>query len=77
MEPREERTDAIAKLRMLRDQIRVDLHLAKMDARTRWGELEKRFQEVEHQARSRAAKSTRKVSQLIKDLEVFRDALRS
>ena len=48
MEPRDERADSIAKLRMLRDQIRVDLHLAKMDAKQRWAELEKRFQDIEY-----------------------------
>ena len=77
MEPRQEQSDSIAKLRMIRDQIRVDLHLAKMDAKARWEELEKRFVEIEREARTRAARSGQRVSQLIKDLEVFRDALRS
>ena len=66
----------LERLRALRDDVRLKLHLAKMEAKDRWRELEPRVTAVVNQA----AKSTETVSRqvvtdTIKELEKLRDSL--
>lgn len=57
-------------LRSLRDEIRVRLHLASMEARTRWNEeLEPRFQQVERQAREAGEKAGESVRKALQDVQ--------
>jgi hypothetical protein len=39
--------ELVAELRRLRDELNLQLHLAKADARTEWDELEKKFNHLE------------------------------
>lgn len=43
-------TESLAQLRRLRDEIRVDIHLAGMEAKDQWKALEPRFALVESAA---------------------------
>lgn len=53
-------TDSVTLLRRLRDEIRVDIHLAQMDAKDRWHALEPQFAVAEKAAHeiSEATKHT-------------------
>jgi ElaB/YqjD/DUF883 family membrane-anchored ribosome-binding protein len=46
--------EAFQELRNLQEKARLKLHLAGMDARTRWDALEKRIVELEHSLRTKA-----------------------
>jgi ElaB/YqjD/DUF883 family membrane-anchored ribosome-binding protein len=43
--------DTLAELETLRDEIRVRIHLAGMDAKTTWNELEPKIEHLEEQAK--------------------------
>lgn len=43
-----DRTRAVEELRRVRDELRVKMHLAEMDVRTWWGEVEPMLADVEH-----------------------------
>ena len=63
-------------LRALRDEIRVKAHLAKMDAKQHWAELEPRVNAVVEQAEgSTSAVSREVVSDAIHSLEKLRDSI--
>ncbi len=58
-------------LQMLRDEIRVQMHLASMDARAKWNELEPRILEVEglaHAAREDARDAVRDAVTKLREL---------
>ena len=66
----------LEQLRTLRDDVRVKLHLAKMDAKDRWRELEPRVTAVLDQAaRSTSAVSRQVVTDAIHALEKLRDSI--
>jgi hypothetical protein len=60
--------DAVAGLRRMRDEMRVDLHLAGMDARDEWKKLEERFTHVEQAANAAAGDVTERTKQTVDDL---------
>ncbi|MBK7827146.1 hypothetical protein [Nannocystis sp.] len=41
-------TDALSELAQLRDEVKVKIHLASMDARTAWADLQPRLHELDH-----------------------------
>lgn len=67
--------DGLAALKTLRDEIRVNLHLAGMDARDEWKKIEPRFGEVENLAKKATEASRAAVTELVKTLQEFRKNL--
>lgn len=66
----------VEQLRALRDDVRLKLHLAKMDAKDRWRELEPRVTAaLDQAARSSSAVSRQVVTDAIHALEKLRDSL--
>jgi hypothetical protein len=63
-------------LKTLRDEIRVELHLAGMDAKAKWKELEPRFEEAERRAKDLSEVSRVAVDEAVKKLRDFRDSLK-
>ena len=66
----------LEKLRTLRDEVRVRAHLAKMDVKDRWRELEPRVTDVVEQAAKSASEASRTaVTEAIEALEKLRKSL--
>ena len=73
---RTEMAAELEQLRTLRDDVRLKMHLAKMDATDRWRELEPRVTAVIDQAgKSASAVSREVVTDAIHALEKLRDSL--
>lgn len=66
---------ALGTMKRLRDEIRVDLHLANLEARNQWRELEPRMQEAERLARDISETSRKAVEEIISRLRAFRASL--
>jgi len=65
-----------AELHTLRDDIRVQLHLASMDAKTRWAEIEPRIAQFERTTADTVTEAARAgLTEAIKQLLHFRDSL--
>lgn len=63
-------------LRTLRDEVRVNLHLAGLDARDEWSKIEPRIIEIERAAED-ATEATRSVlADLLHRVKTFRNANR-
>lgn len=58
-----------AELRQLRDELRVKLHLAEMDARTAWERFEPRLAELERRAETAAEVAARAVQTTVEELK--------
>jgi hypothetical protein len=71
-----ELTKSVELLRTLRDEVRVSLHLAGMDAKDRWNKLEPRLFEVERAAREATEASRSAVADAVTQLKKFRDSLK-
>ncbi|HXN32501.1 MAG TPA: hypothetical protein VN894_11585 [Polyangiaceae bacterium] len=66
----------LEQLRALRDEVRVRAHLAKMDVKDRWHELEPRVAAVVEQAAKSASEASHTaVSEAIQALEKLRKSL--
>jgi hypothetical protein len=64
-------------LRTLRDQIRVDIHLAGMEAKTRWQQqLEPRISKLEQMARKATKEARATIDQTVSDLKEFRESMK-
>jgi phage-related minor tail protein len=79
-EVRQQLQKGLQDLQTLRDEIRVRLHLASMEAKTRWNEdLEPRLNDLEHQikdAGERASEAARKaIAEVGEALNHFRASL--
>jgi hypothetical protein len=71
---RESLQEAIAELETLRDEIRVNLHLAGMDLRDEWKQLEKRL--PDRQSAERVKDATREaVESLTREVRAFKQRL--
>lgn len=64
MSEEDEFEEIFAELRTLRDQIRVQLHLAKAEIRDEWEELEPKFEDAERKFEE-AAEDTRQAVNVI------------
>lgn len=76
---REELDRDVAELRALRDEIRVKLHLASMDARSAWKELEPKFEKLQQNVTAQGESVAEAGVKLARDLKQafvqFRDRL--
>jgi hypothetical protein len=68
-------TDSLSLLRRLRDEIRVDIHLARMDAKDRWHELEPQFALAENVAHDISEASKRTVQATVEAFELLKASL--
>lgn len=67
----------LAELEAVRDEIRVNLHLAKMDAKDKWKELEPRLDEAKALALDASKAAYAKLEDLAHRARAVRDAIRS
>jgi hypothetical protein len=63
-------------LRTLRDEVRVQIHLAGMDAKELWGKLEPRLEAVERAAQEATESSRDAVNETVKLLREFLASLK-
>jgi len=63
-------------LRTLRDEIKVKLHLAGMDAKDQWAKLEPELFKVERAAEQATESSRKLVEDALSRLKTLRDSLR-
>jgi hypothetical protein len=63
------------RLERLRDELRLGAHLARMDARDQWREIEPRLFQVERLAEHLAEISVTAVGQIATEVKRFRDQL--
>ncbi len=66
---REELERDVAELRTLRDEIGVKLHLASMDVKSAWQELEPKFDKLQQTVTSQGESDAEAGVQLAKDLK--------
>ena len=66
----------LGKLKTLSDEIRVDLHLAGMDAKDKWKELEPRFRDAEKLAEEVSEVSRKAMDEMVERFRHFRESLR-
>jgi hypothetical protein len=64
----------LAALRTLRDEIRLDLHLAGMEARDRWTAIEPRIEEAELLARDVTEASRKAIAEIGDRVRAYRAA---
>lgn len=62
-------------LRRLRDEIRVDMHLAGMDAKDKWRDLEPRILDAENMAKDISEASRKAVQDVVDSIRRFRESL--
>jgi hypothetical protein len=62
-------------LKTLRDEIRVEIHLAGMEAKDNWKKLEHRFAEAENFAREASHTSRQALEEIIEAFKSFRASL--
>lgn len=63
-------------LRTLRDEVKVKLHLAGMDAKDQWAKLEPELSKVERAADQATESSKKLLDETLKRLKSIRDSLR-
>jgi hypothetical protein len=73
---KEELKKSLALLRTIRDEVRVKLHLAGMEAKEAWKKLEPRVDAVERVAHDASEASRAAVADALKLLKEFRETLR-
>ncbi|OJT20348.1 hypothetical protein BO221_30415 [Archangium sp. Cb G35] len=66
----------LGRLKTLRDEIRVDIHLAGMEARDKWKELEPVVRDAEKLAEEVTDVSQRAMEELVEKFRGFRESLR-
>ncbi|MBX7097514.1 MAG: hypothetical protein K1X89_07375 [Myxococcaceae bacterium] len=66
---------SLALLRTLRDELRVEVHLAGMEAKTRWEGLERRFTKAEAMAANVSNASHTIVDEAVTAFRAFREWL--
>lgn len=62
-------------LRRLRDEVRLDMHLASMDAKDKWRELEPRVMDAENLAKDITEASRKALQEVIDSVRRFRESL--
>lgn len=76
MNDRDWMKENLTKLRTLRDEIRLELHLARMEAKERWRKLEPVMFDAEKLAEKVTDTSKRAVTEVIAELKEFQEHLR-
>jgi hypothetical protein len=74
-ELKEEVKKGLEHLRTLRDEVRVRLHLAGMEAKQEWNKLEPHLLDVEQAARDASDASRRAVTEAVESLKKLRQSL--
>jgi hypothetical protein len=67
--------DSLDRMRTLRDELRVKLHLAGMEAKDEWRRLEPQIAEIERAAEQITEASRAKIADAVKRLTHFRKSL--
>jgi hypothetical protein len=73
---KEELKKSLVLLRTIRDEVRVKLHLAGMEAKEAWNKLEPHLDAVERMAHDATEASRAAVADAVKRLKEFRETLR-
>lgn len=68
--------ESLGQLKTLRDEIRVDLHLAGMDAKDKWKELEPKFHEAEKLVENISEVSRHAMEEMVSRFRTFRESIR-
>lgn len=68
--------EAVERVRTIRDEIRVEIHLAGLDAKQRWVALEPKFADAERLAREVSETSRHAVEEIGRRFAEFRASLR-
>jgi hypothetical protein len=68
---------SLADLETVRDEIRVNLHLAKMDAKDKWNALEPHIEDAKALAREATTAARKKLDDLARRARAVRDAIRA
>jgi|HubBroStandDraft_5_1064220.scaffolds.fasta_scaffold604026_1 hypothetical protein len=77
-ELKQDMSSSVDRLRALRDDVRVRLHLAGMDAKDEWNKLEPRVAELERRVLGELNDASRAaIEDVIKRLSRLRDKMRS
>lgn len=63
-------------LKTMRDEVKVKLHLAGMDAKDQWARLEPELSKVERAAEQATESSKKLMDEALKRLKALRDSLR-
>lgn len=66
---------AVDELKRIRDEVRLELHLASMDAKDAWAKLEPRVAEAERMAHDASEVSKKAVDELVGRFREFRARL--
>lgn len=66
----------LGKLKTLRDEIRVDLHLAGMDAKDKWKEMEPKLRDAEKLLDNVSETSRKTMEEMVENFRKFRESLR-
>jgi hypothetical protein len=66
----------LGKLETLRDEIRVDLHLAGMDAKDKWKEMEPKLRDAEKLLDNVSDASRKAMEEMVEGFRKFRESLR-
>lgn len=66
----------LGRLKTLRDEIRVDIHLASMDAKDKWKEMEPVMRDAEKLADEVSDVSRRAMEDLVEKFRRFRESVR-
>jgi hypothetical protein len=66
----------LGKLKTLRDEIRVDLHLAGMDAKDKWKEMEPKLRDAEKLLDNVSETSRKAMEEMVEGFRKFRESLR-
>lgn len=69
--------ESLAALKALRDEIRLDLHLAGMDAKDEWKRLEPKLHEAERLAEDIGSVSRKAVEEIVDRVREFRRSLQA
>jgi hypothetical protein len=73
---KEDLREGLSALETLRDEIRVRLHLAGLEAKDKWSELETQLLGVEDAAKSASATSRERLHEALDKLREFRAGLK-
>lgn len=66
---------ALDELIRLRDEVRLELHLASMEAKEKWDEIEPRILDAEAMAKDISAATRRAIQEVIDSVRRFRESL--
>ncbi len=68
--------DTLLRLRQMRDEIRLEVHLAGMEAKSRWEQLEPMIDRTERLAEDVSGVSRRALYEIMERVGHFRDSIR-